>query len=235
MKRIECSRRSASRRAGRTLSNVNRSMGCFGLLPAISIAAAMVLSCGQGASRSIEHPKAEAVLVVIDADLEAKIGAIYLDGTKIEQSGIRAQVGQLSDGTDGTRFLFLEPGWGPHDVSVFLCDQTENKDSDPDVVIEIGRCVASPARTERQSANQRQVADGLMIEVLPQGGAVGVLRLNRLPKDAGSELVVQFDIQLDSGLGTVRAIKGDARFSNVANRPEAGIESVHPNSAKSAR
>lgn len=235
MKVSEHSCRSASGPAGRAVSHVDWLMSYFRLASTIFITLAMMLSCGPDTSRSIERSGAESVRVEVDVDLEPKTGVICLDDVKFEQTSVRARAGQLSDGTEGIRFLFLEPGWGPHDVSVFLCNQPISGGSGPDVVVEVGRCVAFPARAARQLGNRRRATDGMTTEILPGGGAVGIFRLNRLPKRDGSEFVVQFDIQLDPGLSTVRSIRGDARFTNAVNGDGPEAESSHPNPSGSTR
>ncbi|NUP95510.1 MAG: hypothetical protein HUU28_05030 [Planctomycetaceae bacterium] len=129
--------------------------------------------------------------------LVPECGNVTLEGYDLETADVRMRAGVLSDGTAGKRILFMDPTWGPHDISVFVCDGASAAAEGPRVVIE---ALWSGSKSSHET---REIHAG--------AGAFGSIRANRPLDNPNGALVVQFAVEVETGADDYRrSINGDA-------------------------
>lgn len=165
----------------------------WGLLATVCIASA----CSEGSLEPTASKGRMPLRFEVVPALVSERGNVTLEGYAIETADVRMRAGVLSDGTAGKRILFMDPTWGPHDISVFVCDGTGAVADGPHVVIEA--VDAGP----KSNHEIREIHAG--------AGAFGWIRANRPLDDPNGELVVQFAVEVESGTDNFRrSINGDA-------------------------
>jgi hypothetical protein len=163
------------------------------LLAALCIAS----SCSEASSEPTASKGRMPLRFEVVPALVPEHGVVALEGYGLETADVRMRAGVLSDGTAGWRILFMDPTWGPHDISVFVCDGSGAVAGGPHVVIE---AVGSGPKSSHEI---REIHSG--------AGAFGWIRANRALDDRNGELVVQFAVEIESGSDDYRrSINGDA-------------------------
>lgn len=165
----------------------------WGLLATLCFASA----CSKGSSEPTAPKRQMPLRFEVVPALVPECDNVTLEGYDLETADVRMRAGVLSDGTAGRRILFMDPTWGPHDISVFVCDGASVAADGPHVVIE---AVSSGPKSSHE-----------IREIHAGAGASGWIRANCPLDDPNGELVVQFAVEIESGSGNFRrSISGDA-------------------------
>jgi hypothetical protein len=161
------------------------------------VALCVLASCHQESPKQTAFTGRNSLRFEVVPTLVPETGSVTLQGYDLETADVRMRAGVLSDGTAGKRILFMDPTWGPHDISVFVCDGAGAAAEGPHVVIE---AVWSGLKSSHE-----------LREIHAGAGAFGWIRANRPLDDLNGELVIQFALEVEAGADDYRrSINGDA-------------------------
>jgi hypothetical protein len=168
------------------------------LLGSLTVALCVVVSCSKESPKQTASAGRNSLRFEVVPTLVPGSGSVTLvQGYDEVVTDVRMRAGVLSDGTAGTRILFMVPEWGPHDLSVFVCDGSNAAAEGPHVVVE--------------TVWSRLGSGHEIREIHAGAGAYGWIRANRSLDESNGELVLEFSLEVETGAGDYRrSIKGDA-------------------------